>query len=91
MVLGNPWLQKHNLTFNWRSAEILSWSPQCGAGCIRCLFGLPSFLLWDSPCTLRRFWRFCSGLVPVVFGPFSTFWDLPTIIGSLSGTSPHWP
>ncbi|CAI9576511.1 unnamed protein product, partial [Staurois parvus] len=28
---------------------------------------------------------------PVVFGPFSAFWDLPTIIGSLSGTSPRWP
>ncbi|CAI9610690.1 unnamed protein product, partial [Staurois parvus] len=35
VVLGYPWLQKHNLTFDWRSAEILSWSPQCGAGCIR--------------------------------------------------------
>ncbi|CAI9605790.1 unnamed protein product, partial [Staurois parvus] len=32
-----------NLTFDWRSAEILSWSPQCGAGCIRCLFGLHHF------------------------------------------------
>ncbi|CAI9544213.1 unnamed protein product, partial [Staurois parvus] len=30
VVLGYPWLQKHNPTFDWRSAEILSWSPQCG-------------------------------------------------------------
>ncbi|CAI9599628.1 unnamed protein product, partial [Staurois parvus] len=29
VVLDYPWLQKHNQTFNWRSAEILSWSPQC--------------------------------------------------------------
>ncbi|CAI9610691.1 unnamed protein product, partial [Staurois parvus] len=43
VVLGYPWLQKHNLTFDWRLAEILSWSPQCGAGCIRCLFGLHNF------------------------------------------------
>ncbi|CAI9589122.1 unnamed protein product, partial [Staurois parvus] len=43
VVLGYPWLQKHNLTFDWRSAEILSWSPQCGAGCISCLFGLHHF------------------------------------------------
>ncbi|CAI9535452.1 unnamed protein product, partial [Staurois parvus] len=28
-------LQKHNPTFDWWSAEILSWSPQFGAGCIR--------------------------------------------------------
>ncbi|CAI9573992.1 unnamed protein product, partial [Staurois parvus] len=41
--LGYPWFQKHNLTFDWRSAEILSWSPQCGASCIRCLFGLHHF------------------------------------------------
>ena len=34
MVLGYPWLQRHNPTFDWRSAEILSWSPQCGASCI---------------------------------------------------------
>lgn len=34
VVLGYPWLQKHNPTFDWRSAEILSWSPQCGASCI---------------------------------------------------------
>ncbi|CAI9621972.1 unnamed protein product, partial [Staurois parvus] len=31
VVLGYPWLQRHNPTFDWRSAEILSWSPQCGA------------------------------------------------------------
>ncbi|CAI9565093.1 unnamed protein product [Staurois parvus] len=43
VVLSYPWLQKHNPTFDWRSAEILSWSPQCGAGCIRCLFGLHHF------------------------------------------------
>ncbi|CAI9547262.1 unnamed protein product, partial [Staurois parvus] len=34
-------------------------------------FWATSFPLWDSPWTLRRFRRFCSGLVPVVFGPFS--------------------
>ncbi|CAI9599676.1 unnamed protein product, partial [Staurois parvus] len=43
VVLGYPWLQKHNPTFDWRSAEILSWSPQCGAGCDSCLFGLHHF------------------------------------------------
>ena len=35
VVLGYPWLQKHNPTFDWRSAEILLWSPQCGASCIQ--------------------------------------------------------
>ena len=34
VFLGYPWLQKHNLTFDWRSTEILSWSPQCGGSCI---------------------------------------------------------
>ncbi|CAI9585608.1 unnamed protein product, partial [Staurois parvus] len=91
VVLGYPWLQKHKPTFNWRSAEILLWSPQCGAGFHPLPFWATSFPLWDSPWTLRRFRRFCSGLVPVVFGPFSTFWDSPTIIGRLSGTSPRWP
>ncbi|CAI9616431.1 unnamed protein product, partial [Staurois parvus] len=43
VVLGYPWLQKHNPTFDWRSAEILSWSPQFRAGCIRCLF-------WATSC-----------------------------------------
>ncbi|CAI9608463.1 unnamed protein product, partial [Staurois parvus] len=43
VVLGYPWLQKHNPTFDWWSAEFLSWSPQCGASCIRCLFGLHHF------------------------------------------------
>ncbi|CAI9582140.1 unnamed protein product, partial [Staurois parvus] len=28
---------------------------------------------------------------PVVFGQFSAFWDSPTFIGNLSGTSPRWP
>ncbi|CAI9606527.1 unnamed protein product, partial [Staurois parvus] len=91
VVLGYPWLQKHNPSFDWRSAEILSWSPQCGTGCIRCLFWATSFPLWDFPWTLRRFRQSCSGLVPVVFSPFSAFWDSPTITGSLSGTSPRWP
>ncbi|CAI9584736.1 unnamed protein product, partial [Staurois parvus] len=43
VVLGYPWLQKHNQTFDCGRPEILSWSPQCGAGCIRCLFGLHHF------------------------------------------------
>ncbi|CAI9538790.1 unnamed protein product, partial [Staurois parvus] len=43
VVLGYPWLQRHNPTFNWRTAEILSWSPHCGAGCICGLFGLHHF------------------------------------------------
>ncbi|CAI9563529.1 unnamed protein product, partial [Staurois parvus] len=86
-----PGFRSTNPTFNWRSAEILSWSPQCGAGLHLLPFWATSFPLWDSPWTLRRFRRFCSGLVPVVFGPFSTVWDSPTIIGSLSGTSPRWP
>ncbi|CAI9621582.1 unnamed protein product [Staurois parvus] len=41
-------------------------------------FWATSFPLWVFPWTLRRFRRFYSGLVPVVFGPFSTFWDSPT-------------
>ncbi|CAI9566617.1 unnamed protein product, partial [Staurois parvus] len=31
VVLGYPRLQKHNPTFDWQSAEILSWSPQCAS------------------------------------------------------------
>ncbi|CAI9574122.1 unnamed protein product, partial [Staurois parvus] len=72
VVLGYPWLQKHNPTFDWRLAEILSWSPQCGAGCIRCLFGLHHFhggffhgpsegfgrLQWPRPSGLRSIQRF---------------------------------
>ncbi|CAI9603715.1 unnamed protein product, partial [Staurois parvus] len=54
-------------------------------------FWARSFPRWVFPWTLRRFRWFCSGLVPVVFGPFSAFWDSPTIIGSLSGTSPRCP
>ncbi|CAI9623268.1 unnamed protein product, partial [Staurois parvus] len=91
VVLGYPWLQKHNPTFDWQSAEVLSWSPQCGAGCIRCFFGLHNFHCGIFHGPLRRFRRFCSGLIPVVFGPLSAFWDSPTIIESLSGTSPRWP
>ncbi|CAI9605912.1 unnamed protein product, partial [Staurois parvus] len=91
VVLGYPWLQKHNPTFDWRSAEILSWSPQCGASLHPLSFWATAFPLWDFPWTLRRFRRFCSGLVPVVFGRFSAFFfrDSPPIIGSLSGTSPR--
>ncbi|CAI9538417.1 unnamed protein product, partial [Staurois parvus] len=92
VVLGYPWLQKHNPTLDWRSTEILSWTPQCVVDCIRCLFGLHHFRGgWVFPWTLRRLRWFCSGIVPVVFGPFSAFWDSPTIIGRLSGTSPRWP
>ncbi|CAI9621557.1 unnamed protein product, partial [Staurois parvus] len=72
MVLGYPWLQKHNPTFNWRSAEILSWSPQCGVGCIRCLLGyiisavgfsmdpqkVSAVLQWPRPSGLRSIQRF---------------------------------
>ncbi|CAI9582281.1 unnamed protein product, partial [Staurois parvus] len=54
-------------------------------------FWATSFPRWVFPWTLRRLRRFCSGLVPMVFGPFSAFWVSPTIIGSSSGTSPHWP
>ncbi|CAI9533269.1 unnamed protein product, partial [Staurois parvus] len=91
VVLGYPWLLRPNPTFDWRSAEILSWSPRCGAGLHPLPVWATSFPPWVFLWTLRRFQRFCSGLVPVVFGPFSAFWDLPTIIGSLSGTFPHCP
>ncbi|XP_077336648.1 protein orai-2 isoform X1 [Lithobates pipiens] len=29
LVIGYPWLQRHNPSFDWPRAEVLSWSPQC--------------------------------------------------------------
>ncbi|CAI9619303.1 unnamed protein product, partial [Staurois parvus] len=91
VVLGYPWFQKHNPTFNWRSAKILSWSPQCGAGCIRCLFGLH---------------HFCCGILhgpsegfggstvasPQWSSVHSSLFGIRQLLSeSLSGTSPPWP
>ncbi|CAI9601664.1 unnamed protein product, partial [Staurois parvus] len=89
VVLGYPWLQRHNPTFDWRSLRFSHGLHSVGPVCNPLPFWATSFPLWDFPWTLRRFRRFCSGLVPVVFGPFSAFWDSPTIIGSLLGTFPH--
>ncbi|CAI9612732.1 unnamed protein product, partial [Staurois parvus] len=76
VVLEYPWLQKHNPTFDWRSVEILSWSPQCGAGCIRCLFGLHHFRggFFHGPSD-------GFGGCAVASSQWSSaFWDSPTII-----------
>ncbi|CAI9609513.1 unnamed protein product, partial [Staurois parvus] len=72
VVLGYPWLQKHNPTFDWRSAEILSWSSQCGVGCTVAFLGyiisavgfsmdpqkVSAVLLWPRPSGLRSIQRF---------------------------------
>ncbi|CAI9584170.1 unnamed protein product, partial [Staurois parvus] len=91
MVLGYPWLQTHNPTFDWQSAEILSWSPQCGADCIRgpvkvaflgyIIFHGPSEGFGGSAVASSQW----SSVHSVLFGIRQLF------IGSLSGTSPRWP
>ncbi|CAI9616361.1 unnamed protein product, partial [Staurois parvus] len=75
VVLGYPWLQKHNPTFNWRvGRDSLVGLHSVGPVAIRCLFGLHHFRcgIFHGP-SEGFFWRFCSGLVPVVFGPIQRF------------------
>ena len=33
LVIGYPWLLRHNPSFDWLHAEVLSWSPQCSKRC----------------------------------------------------------
>lgn len=35
LVIGYPWLQRHNPSFDWLHAEVLSWSPQCSKSCFQ--------------------------------------------------------
>ncbi len=35
VVLGCPWLSKHQPTIDWRSEEILKWNSGCKQGCLR--------------------------------------------------------
>ncbi|KAK2892559.1 hypothetical protein Q8A67_012547 [Cirrhinus molitorella] len=38
IVLGRPWLTKHNPITNWRTGEITKWNPKCH---LRCQKNLP--------------------------------------------------
>ncbi len=35
VVLGRPWLSKHQPTIDWRSGEILKWNSGCEQGCLK--------------------------------------------------------
>lgn len=35
IVLGFPWLQKHNPRLDWKRKEIISWDPSCHESCLR--------------------------------------------------------
>lgn len=35
VVLGLPWLKKHNPHIDWSRGRVLSWSPHCHADCLR--------------------------------------------------------
>ncbi len=35
VVLGRPWLSKHQPTIDWRSGEVLKWNSGCKQGCQR--------------------------------------------------------
>lgn len=34
MMLGLPWLRKHNSIIDWQFAQILSWYSRCATTCI---------------------------------------------------------
>ncbi|CAI9591032.1 unnamed protein product, partial [Staurois parvus] len=75
VVLGYPWLQKHNTTFDWRSVRDSLVVCTVWGRLHPLPFRATSFPLWIFHGPSEGFRRFCSGLVPVVFGPFSAFWD----------------
>ncbi|KAK3512381.1 hypothetical protein QTP70_007448 [Hemibagrus guttatus] len=35
MILGFPWLRRHDPQIFWRSGELVRWSPACLGGCLR--------------------------------------------------------
>ena len=35
LILGYPWLQRHNPHFDWARGNVLSWSPFCHAMCLQ--------------------------------------------------------
>ena len=35
LVIGYPGLQRHNISFDWLRAEVLSWLPQCSERCFQ--------------------------------------------------------
>ncbi|KAK3553803.1 hypothetical protein QTP70_012230 [Hemibagrus guttatus] len=35
VILGSPWLRRHDPQISWRSGELARWSPTCLKGCLR--------------------------------------------------------
>ena len=48
LVLGRPWLRKHNPHIDWVSNKVLGWSPSCLSLCL-CQAHVPVPAVVDSP------------------------------------------
>ena len=48
LVLGHPWLRKHNPHIDWVSNKVLGWSPSCLSLCL-CQAHVPVPAVVDSP------------------------------------------
>ena len=46
LVLGLPWLQKHNPVIDWVMGRVVSWSSFCHSSCLKSA---------HSPCTLKNY------------------------------------
>ena len=57
LVLGRPWLDKHDPHVSWSTGRILDWSVACHANCLRSRT-LSAHSHWYSSCVSR----FSSGL-----------------------------
>ena len=49
VILGHPWLKKHNPNFDWASGKITSWGTDCANSCLPRTDCLPSNQVPSSP------------------------------------------
>ena len=67
VVLGHPWMVKHNPEMDWKRHEILGWSPVCSTSCLLKAHSLTSAPWLEETPNLARVLVEYHDLGPEVF------------------------
>ena len=79
LILGYPWLRRHNPHIDWAAGTILGWSPSCHQICLRHA-GVPQHSA-------------CSSATPILSGVPPEYHDFQEVFSKAKATSlpPHRP